>query len=49
MYHCLLVLLLANFSTGIDVHYFKVGPFFPGLWIRIRIGSGFNDFVVPDP
>jgi hypothetical protein len=21
----------------------------PGLWIRIRIGSGFNDFVDPDP
>jgi hypothetical protein len=20
----------------------------PGLWIRIRIGSGFNDFVDPD-
>jgi hypothetical protein len=20
-----------------------------GLWIRIRIGSGFNDFVDPDP
>jgi hypothetical protein len=23
--------------------------FFPGLWIRIRIGSGFSDFVDPDP
>jgi hypothetical protein len=21
----------------------------PGLWIRIRIGSGFSDFVDPDP
>jgi hypothetical protein len=21
----------------------------PGLWIRIRIGSGFRDFVDPDP
>jgi hypothetical protein len=21
----------------------------PGLWIRIRIGSGFNDIVDPDP
>jgi hypothetical protein len=21
----------------------------PGLWIQIRIGSGFNDFVDPDP
>jgi hypothetical protein len=23
--------------------------FYPGLWIRIRIGSGFSDFVDPDP
>jgi hypothetical protein len=23
--------------------------FSPGLWIRIRIGSGFSDFVDPDP
>jgi hypothetical protein len=21
----------------------------PGLWIKIRIGSGFSDFVDPDP
>jgi hypothetical protein len=21
----------------------------PGLWIRIRIGSGFSDFLDPDP
>jgi hypothetical protein len=21
----------------------------PGLWIRVRIGSGFSDFVDPDP
>jgi hypothetical protein len=26
-----------------------VHPFGAGLWIRIRIGSGFNDFVDPDP
>jgi hypothetical protein len=24
-------------------------PIKPGLWIRIRIGSGFIDFVDPDP
>jgi hypothetical protein len=23
--------------------------FIAGFWIRIRIGSGFNDFVDPDP
>jgi hypothetical protein len=23
-------------------------PFVPGLWIRIQIGSGFNDFVDPE-
>jgi hypothetical protein len=23
--------------------------YYAGLWIRIRIGSGFSDFVDPDP
>jgi hypothetical protein len=28
---------------------FKVYKFELGLWIRIWIGSGFSDFVYPDP
>jgi hypothetical protein len=26
-----------------------IGNYKPGLWIRIRIGYGFSDFVDPDP
>jgi hypothetical protein len=29
-------------------YYFKIRWFKSGLWIRIRIGSVFNDFLDPD-
>jgi hypothetical protein len=33
-----------------SIAFFKVSTYWkPGLWIRIRIGSGFSDFVDPDP
>jgi hypothetical protein len=43
---CLLVGVSKRFGklAGWKLHQHKAG-----LWIRIRIGSGFRDFVDPDP
>jgi hypothetical protein len=44
----------ANFYSSyqykiLEYIYGKTQEFKPGLWIRIRIGSVFRDFVDPDP